>query len=360
MSSVADSSGRGFLRVSAEQVFPLVALVGALAVGLLLVRATGVPVHDALSAFWEGVAGSPFALVGSASRAVPLALVGLGYILAERANLTNVGGEGQICVGGIFATAASLSWGANKLPGPVAWIFPLLVGGLAGALWGALAGFLKARRGSNEVITTLLLTFIAMQMVYGSVQSVHLLRQPMTDSATLPESLELPAATQLPVLTHDSALPLHIGFMIELLLAIAVGVCLAKSAVGLRLRAVGQNEVASRRAGLPVERLVIGVLAASGALGGLAGAIMIQGDQHYLTSGFSSGFGFDGLVVGLLARGSATAVVLFALLFGCLRSGGMSMEMSASVPSAVVVVCQGVMVVAMATAAALSRRKARA
>jgi len=301
-----------------------------------------------------------FALVGSASRAVPLALVGLGYILAERANLTNVGGEGQICVGGIFATAASLSWGANKLPGPVAWIFPLLVGGLAGALWGALAGFLKARRGSNEVITTLLLTFIAMQMVYGSVQSVHLLRQPMTDSATLPESLELPAATQLPVLTHDSALPLHIGFMIELLLAIAVGVCLAKSAVGLRLRAVGQNEVASRRAGLPVERLVIGVLAASGALGGLAGAIMIQGDQHYLTSGFSSGFGFDGLVVGLLARGSATAVVLFALLFGCLRSGGMSMEMSASVPSAVVVVCQGVMVVAMATAAALSRRKARA
>ena len=362
MSGAADSSGRGVLRlrVSAEQVFPLVALVGALAVGLLLVRATGVPVHDALAAFWEGVAGSPFALVGSASRAVPLALVGLGYILAERANLTNVGGEGQICVGGIFATAASLSWGAGSLPGPVAWIFPLLVGGLGGALWGALAGFLKARRGSNEVITTLLLTFIAMQMVYGSVQSVHLLRQPMTDSATLPESLEIPAATQLPVLTHDSALPLHIGFVIELLLAVAVGVCLAKSAVGLRLRAVGQNELASRRAGLPVERLVIGVLAASGALGGLAGAIMIQGDQHYLTSGFSSGFGFDGLVVGLLARGSATAVVLFALLFGCLRSGGMSMEMSASVPSAVVVVCQGVMVVAMATAAALSRRQGRA
>ena len=347
------------LRPSGEQLFPLAALVGSLAVGLLLVRATGVPVHDALSAFWDGVAGSPFALVGSASRAVPLALVGLGYILAERANLTNVGGEGQICMGGIFATAASLSWGAGKLPGPLAFLFPLLVGTLGGALWGAVAGLLKARRGSNEVITTLLLTFIALQLVYGSVQSVHLLRQPMTDSATLPESLEIPAATQLPVLTHDSALPLHIGFIIELLAAIVVGVCLAKSAVGLRLRAVGQNELASRRAGLPVERLVIGVLAASGALGGLAGAIMIQGDQHYLTSGFSSGFGFDGLVVGLLGRGSATAVVLFALLFGCLRSGGMSMEMSASVPSAVVVVCQGVMVVAMATAAAASmnRRK---
>jgi ABC-type uncharacterized transport system permease subunit len=353
----ADRARGRALRVPIEQLLPVAALAGALAIGLLLVRATGVPVRDALAAFWDGIAGSSFAVVGSVTRAVPLGLVGLGYILAERANLTNVGGEGQICLGGIFAAAASLSWGAAKLPGPLAFLFPLVVGTVAGGLWGAIAGVLKARRGSNEVITTLLLTFVAMQMVYGSVQSVHLLRQPTTDSSTLPESLEIPAATQLPVLTKGSGLPLHIGIVIVVLAAIVVGVCLARSAVGLRLRAVGQNELASRRAGLPVERLVIGALGASGALGGLAGAIMVQGDQHYLTSGFSSGFGFDGLVVGLLARGSATATVAFALLFGCLRSGGMSMEMSASVPSAVVVVCQGVMVVSMATAAALSRRR---
>jgi simple sugar transport system permease protein len=310
-----------------------------------------------MAAFWDGIGGSSFAVVGSIARAVPLGLVGLGFILAERANLTNVGGEGQICLGGMFATAASLSWGAAKLPGPLSFLFPLLAGTAGGALWGAIAGVLKARRGSNEVITTLLLTFVALQLVYGSVQSVHLLRQPMTDSATLPESLEIPEATQLPVLTKSSGLPLHVGIIIEVLVAAAVGICLARSAIGLRLRAVGQNEMASRRAGLAVERLVIGALAASGALGGLAGAVMVQGDQHYLTSGFSSGFGFDGLVVGLLGRGSATAVVAFALLFGCLRSGGMSMEMTASVPSAVVVVCQGVMVVAMATAAAWSRRR---
>jgi simple sugar transport system permease protein len=347
------------LRLPTEQLLPLGALIGALGVGLLLVRATGVPVREALAAFWDGIGGSAFALVGSVNRGVPLALVGLGYILSERANLTNVGGEGQICVGGIFAAAASLSWGADKLPGPLAFLFPLLAGTLAGALWGAFAGVLKARRGSNEVITTLLLTFIALQMVYGSVQSIHLLRQPMTDSATLPESLEIPVATQLPVLTKGSGLPLHIGLCIEIAVAVLVAVCLARSAIGLELRAVGLNETASRRAGLPVERLVIGALAASGGLAGLAGAIMIQGDQHYLTSGFSSGFGFDGLVVGLLARGSATAVVLFALLFGCLRSGGLSMEMSAQVPSAIVVICQGVMVVAIATATALSRRHRR-
>jgi simple sugar transport system permease protein len=133
-------------------------------------------------------------------------------------------------------------------------------------------------------------------------------------------------------------------------------VVLDRSVTGLRLRAVAQNAVAARRAGLAVDAMVVGSLATSGALGGLAGAVMIQGGQHYLTAGFSSGFGFDGLVVGLLAQGSALRVLAFALLFGCLRSGGMAMEMMASVPSAVVVLVQGLIVVASASAAALVRR----
>jgi ABC-type uncharacterized transport system permease subunit len=349
----------GRLRPSFALLAPVLALLAALLVGLVLIGATGVPVGAAVAAFWDGIAGSDYALVGSLTRSVPLGLVGLGFILAERANLTNVGGEGQICVGGMFATAAALYGGAGHLPGPLAFVYPLLVGTIAGGLWGAIAGLLKARRGSNEVITTLLLTFVALQLVYGSVQSESFLRQPRSDSSTLPESLELAEATQLPSLLAAAGLPLHIGLVIELGVAALVGLCLAKSAVGLRLRAVGQNELASRRAGLGVERLVVGALAASGALGGLAGAIMIQGDQHYLTSGFSSGFGFDGLVAGLLARGSAAGVVVFALLFGCLRSGGLAMEMSAKVPAAVVVVCQGLMVIAMASSAMLVRRRAR-
>ena len=334
---------------------PAAAMAGALLVGLGLIRATGVGTAEAAAAFWDGVGGSGYALAASLIRGVPLALVGLGFILADRANLTNVGGEGQICVGGLFATSAALYWGGGSLPGPLAFLYPLVVGAVAGGIWGAIAGVLKARRGSNEVITTLLLTFVALQLVYGSVQSEAFLRQPVTDSSTLPESLELPERTVLPLLSSASGLPLHVGVLIELALAVVVGVCLSKSAVGLRLRAVGLGELAARRAGLPVERLVIGTLAASGALGGLAGAIMIQGDQHYLTSGFSSGFGFDGLVVGLLARGSSAAVVIFALLFGCLRSGGLAMEMTAKVPSAVVVICQGLMVIAVAASAALAQ-----
>jgi len=337
---------------------PALCVLGALGLGLGLIALTGVPLARALPAFARGIVGSDYALVGSLMRAVPLSLIGLGYILAERANLTNVGGEGQLAVGGIASAAVALYGGAAALPRPLAFLAPLAAGALAGALWGALAGALKARRGSNEVITTLLLGFVGLQMVYGSVQSEALLRQPRTDSSTLPESLPLPAATELPLLARGSGLPLHVGLVIALLLAVLVGLLLAKSSLGLRLAAVGQNELASRRAGLRVKSLIVLALGASGALGGLAGAIMIQGDQHYLTAGFSSGFGFDGLVVGLLARGSAWQVPLFALLFGALRSGGLAMEMSAQVPAAVVLVCQGLIVVATAAAAALGRRRA--
>lgn len=344
-------------RALGERAAGLLSVLAALALGLGLIALTGVPLHRALGAFTQGIVGSDSALVGSLMRAVPLALIGLGYILGERANLTNVGGEGQLAVGGIASTAAALYGGAAALPAPLAFLYPLAAGALAGAVWGAIPGLLKARRGSNEVITTLLLGFVGLQMVYGSVQSEALLRQPRTDSSTLPESLPIPAATELPLLAQGSELPLHVGVLLALLSAALVGLLLARSALGLRLRAVGQNELASRRAGLRVKTLTVLALAASGALGGLAGAVMIQGDQHYLTAGFSSGFGFDGLVVGLLARGSALQVLLFAVLFGALRSGGLAMEMSAQVPAAVVLVCQGLIVVATATAAALSRRR---
>ena len=334
---------------------PLLALGFALGIGLLLIGLTGVPMAKALHAFWDGIAGSSYAFVASVTRAVPLALVGFGYVLAERGNLTNVGGEGQIAVGGIASTAAALYFGASQLPGPLSYAFPLLLGAAAGAVWGAIAGVLKAKRGSSEVITSLLLSFIALQLVYGAVQSPLLLRQPVTSSSTLPESLPIPGNTELPLLFPSSGLPLHGGVLFALGLAVATAVFLRRARLGLELFAVGQNPRAARRAGLSVSGFVCAAMAASGALGGLAGAVMVQGDQHYLTAGFSSGYGFDGLVVGLLARGSSLSVLAFALLFGCLRSGGLAMEISAAVPSAVVVICQGLIVISVAGAAQLAK-----
>ena len=232
---------------------------------------------------------------------------------------------------------------------------PALAGALAGALWAALAGWLKVKRGTNEVISTLLLSFIALWLVYWSVHSDVLLRQARTSSTSLPESEDIPAAAMFGML----APPMHHGILVVLALAVAVYVVMAHTVWGMRLQAIGLNAAAARRSGLSIGGLTIGVMAASGAMGGLAGAFMIQGDQYNLKAGFTSGYGFDGLVVGLLARGSAPAVLLFALLFGFLRSGGIGMEIAAGVPSAVVLTMQGLVILAVAAAEFLRLQQER-
>lgn len=343
-------------RAALRLAVPLGATLLALLFGLLMIALSGRSVPDAVEAFINGAIGTPFAFGASVNRAVALALVGFGFIIANRANLTNVGGEGQIAVGGIAATAVALYGGVQDLGLGLAVLLPLLAGALAGAGWGAIAGVMKVRFGTNEVISTLLLGFIALLLVYWSVQSDNLLRQPRNSSATLPESLPIPPSTQLPALTPDPESPLHIGLLLCLLAAIATAVLLQRSSFGLRLRAVGLNELAARRAGMPCDWLLVAALGIAGALGGMAGASMIQGEQYYLKAGFSSGYGFDGLVVGLLSRGSAVGVLAGALFFGFLRSGGISMEISAQVPAALTLVIQGLIVISVAGSVILAER----
>lgn len=335
---------------------PVAATAAALVTGLALIALAGKSVPDAAAAFFDGAFGSSFAFGASINRAVALALVGLGFIIAFRANLTNVGGEGQIAVGGVAATTVALYGGVSGLPLGLALLVPLLAGTASGALWGGFAGVLKVRFGTNEVISTLLLGFIALLVVYGSVQSTELLRQPKTDSATLPESLPIPEPSRLPTLTDDPSSPLHYGLLICLVAAFAAAVVLKRSTFGVRLRAVGLNELAARRAGMSCDALLVAALAIAGALGGLAGAIMIQGEQYGLKSGFSSGYGFDGLVVGLLSRGSAAGVMAGALFFGFLRSGGISMEIMAGVPAALTLVIQGLIVITVAGSVILTEK----
>lgn len=333
----------------------------AIAIALALVALGGVSIRTALAAFADGAWGSPYAIGASLNRSLVFALVGTGFVIANRARLTNVGGEGQIAIGGIVATAMSLHGGCAGLPGGLAFAIPMLAAAAAGALWGGLPGVLKAKAGTNEVISTLMLSFIAVWLLYGCVQSEALLRQPMTNSATLPESPDIPDATQLPLIFAGSGLNLNVGLPVTLALAVAAAAMLRHTRFGLALRATGLNPVAARRAGLPIHSTIVGALALAGAFGGLAGALMLQGDQYSLKAGFSSGYGFDGLVVGLLARGSITGVFACSLLFGFLRSGGINMEMVAAVPSALVLIVQGIVTIALAGSAIwLERKGARA
>jgi simple sugar transport system permease protein len=326
----------------------ILAVVVAAAIGLALIGLIGVPVPAAALAFLDGTLGSPYAIASSINRSVSFALVGIGFVLANRANLTNVGGEGQIAVGGIAATALALFSGVQNLPLGLAYMVPLLGAALAGAAWGGIAGILKVRAGTNEVISTLLLSFIAVWLLYWCVQSPALLRRPMTTSATLPESLEIPDATKLPLLTGDYSFPLHIGLPITIVIAVVAAIVLSRTLFGLQLRAVGLNPVAATRAGISYAAMVVTALMLAGGLGGLAGGMMLQGEQYLLKDGFSSGYGFDGLVAGLLARGSVAGVIAAALLFGFLRSGGINMEMVAAVPTALVLVIQGLIVITLA------------
>lgn len=330
---------------------PLIAVVAALLLTLLLVAATSRSFADALSAFVDGTVGSRYALAASINRAVALALTGLGFLFAARANLCNVGGEGQIALGGIAATTAALYGGAAALGQPLGWIYPMIAGVCAGALWGAIAGVLKVRFGTNEVISTLMLSFIGIWLVYWSTHSDAMLRQPRTSTTSLPESLELPDMTRAPLLTGDPAFPLHVGAVIAVIGAIALVFVLRKAVLGVKLRAVGANERAAYALGLNRSGLLVLALTVAGGFSGAAGALMIQGEQWNLKAGFSSGYGFDGLVIGLLARGSPIAVLAYALLFGFLRSGGISMEISGGVPSAVVVLMQGAIVILVAATA---------
>lgn len=332
-------------------------VVAAIVLGLLAVTVMGIPLGKTVLAFSKGAFGSGYAISASLNRAVALALVGTGFLIANQAGLTNVGGEGQIAVGGIAATALCLLPGMSNLPFGLAFVLPLLGAAVAGGLWGAIAGYLRVKVGSNEVITTLLLSFIAVWLVYWCVQSEHLLRQPMTSAATLPESLPIPQATQVPLLTGSYASPVTLGLPIFILIAIVTAVTLRRSLYGFALSAVGANAVAAARAGVNVRPTIISALFIAGALGGLAGGLMLQGEQYSLKAGFSSGYGFDGLVVGLLARGSMSGVVAGALLLGFLRSGGISMEMVAGVPSALIDVLQGFIVVTIAGTALYQKKE---
>jgi general nucleoside transport system permease protein len=329
---------------------PVAAVGFAALVGLALIATIGVSVPSAIAAFVDGTIGSPYAIAASINRSVAFALVGFGFVLANRANLTNVGGEGQIAIGGIAATAVALYGHVSALPFGLAFILPMLAAVAAGAAWGGIAAVMRVKAGTNEVISTLLLSFIGVWLLYWCVQSPLLLRKPMTSSATLPESLEIPDETKLPLLTGDYSFPLHIGLPLTIVIAVVVALLLTKTELGLRLRAVGLNPVAANRAGMSYARTVIFALASAGALGGLAGALMLLGEQYTLKDGFSSGYGFDGLVAGLLARGSVTGVAAAALLFGFMRSGGINMEMVAAVPTALVVVIQGLIVITLAGA----------
>lgn len=321
-------------------VLPCCAVATAFALGGLILWASGVNVLVAYGSLLAGMAGSWRALFETCVAATPYLLTGLAVALAFQGGLLNIGAEGQLYMGAL--AAAVVGYAVTGWP---AWLhlpLALLAGALGGAAWGALPGFLKARVGAHEVINTIMMNYIAVKLVDYLVKQV--LRDP---AASLDRTPYVLASAYLPPL-FGAAHRLHLGFLLALLLAAALAWVLRHSTAGFVIRTVGANAAAARYAGMPVVRTIVLLMAASGALAGLAGAGEILGLHHTLPATFSSGYGFEAIAVALLAKAMPLGIIPAALLWGGMRNGAGFMQVRTGVSIDLIHVIQGLMLVCLA------------
>ena len=341
---------------------PLLSLVGALVIGGLVIifsdpetlrawasfaRNPGAAltlswdlVSEAYTALFRSSLGSTNAISETIVNATPLMFAGLSVALAFRAGLFNIGAEGQLLAGAMVAAYVGFTW--HDLPAFVHLPLTLIAGFAGGAMWGFIPGFLKARTGAHEVITTIMLNFVALNLVTYFLKTETFLRTGRTDPISKPvaESARLP--------TFFSDMRVHAGIILALLAAYAVWWLLFHSTIGFEFRAVGANPAAAAYAGMSVGGTYILAMALAGGLAGLAGTSQLLGIQYSVFPGFSSGYGFDAIALALLGRAHPFGVVLAALLFGILRAGATGMQAATSVPVDIIVVIQALVIAFMA------------
>jgi general nucleoside transport system permease protein len=318
---------------------PIVAVLAALLVGaglMLLARANPITAYTAL---FRQALTTYYGLADTLTKMTPLLLASLGVLIALRAGQFNLGGEGQIYLGGLGSLLVGL-W-LPDLPMIIHLPLALLGGFLFGAAWGAIAGYLKVARGLNEVLTTLLLNYIAQNLIS------YLVSDPLKEpNAPSPFSPLIAKSAYLPtILPRTQA---HAGIFLGLAIALLLAVAFAVTAWGYRVDTVGQNPLAARYAKIPVDRTILSVMALSGGLAGLAGSSEVLGLKHRLFENFSPGYGFDAVAIALLSRGNPIAVILTSFFFGVLRSGANVMQRSAEVPVSIIYAIQGLTVLFVA------------
>lgn len=328
------------------------AFVAGLGLLALVLAALGYDPGAAFRALVSGSLGSWHALSSATLvRATPLILLGLGFSLAWRAGGLNIGMEGQFLAGAIGATWIGLRVGS--LPALIAQPVVLLTAVAAGALWIVVPVILKRRFGVLEVISTLLLNFVAEALVSWMVLG------PLQESRrTYPQSDLIAASAQLP---HVPGGRLHLGFLVVILLAIALHLVFHRTTLGFRLRATGLGPLAARLSGrIRVDRVVAFALLGSGAIAGLGGGMEVSGVTYALFQNLSPGYGFTAIAVALLGRGEPLAIVGTGLLFGALEAGAGAMQREAGIPAVAVAIVQATIIIVVLVTEAIGRRRLRA
>ena len=312
----------------------------AVGIGAVILALTG---HEPVSVYRlmiEEAFGGERRIAATLTAATPLLLTGLAAAIAFRAGVFNVGAEGCFYLGGIVAAVA----GYSLADWPRALLVPFALGGasIVGGAWLVAPGLLRARLEVDEVVTTLMLNFIAIDLTSWLVDGPLLARGSANSATPL-----IGAAAELPRLLPPTTL--HLGFLISLALVIAYGVWSSFAVGGFRTRLVGLNPRFSRAVGIELPRVFLGVMIASGVVAGLAGGIHTLGLVHRFVAGFSPGYGFTGVAIALLARNSAFGVAIASILFGALSSAGANIQLFSNVPIEIVEILQGaVMIFAVA------------
>lgn len=338
-----------------DLLLPLVAVLLALLVGVFLLLTLGANPYEAYYALFNGALGNVSGITQALTKATPLLLVGVGICIAFRGGVINIGGEGQIIVGATLATALALmlrTW-------PSWLLLPLTLAGgaLGGAMWGGVAGFLKARLNVNEILSTVMLNQIALQLMN------FLLRGPMLDPKQIEAGTNIPQSEALPEVVWLTRLVprtlLHSGVILAVLLAVLVYLLLWRTTIGYRIRAVGLNAAAARYAGIPVAGYLTLSLVLSGAFAGLAGAVEVTGVHHRMLEGLSGGYGFSGIVAALFGKLHPLGAIPASFLFGALLVGADKMQRTVQVPNALIVVLNGLVVLFVVASELYTRRRSR-
>lgn len=322
--------------------------IAAVAVALLLgagvLWISGYDVAEALSALVVGSVGSVNANAETLLATTPLLLAALAVAIGLRGGLFNIGVEGQFLMGGL--AGVFIGYHATWLPGPLGTVAILLGGVLGGTIWAAISGFLKARFGAHEVITTIMLNYIAFKLVSW------LVRGPLHGEGPIPQTPYIPEPSHLPLLIHDTRL--HAGLFLALLVAAGCWWFLWKTPWGFAIRTVGLNPDAAEYAGIGMRRTMVGTMALSGGLAGLAGGVQIAGvDFRLVQEGFSAGYGYDSIAVSLLGLNHPFGIVLAAWLFAALRSGASQMQVDAGVSSQIISVLQALVILMVSAEAGI-------
>ncbi len=323
-----------------EWVWPVAGVLLSLAFLAPLLAISGESVPDGYRILFEASFGSDDGVGFLLLAATPLLLVGLGVALPLRAGLFNLGGEGQLLAGALAAVWVATNLGIAAA-GTMSFVISLLAGVLAGALVGGIAGWLKASRHVSEVVTTLMLSFIiillSQWLVSGPLQ---------TADAVYPTTDTVPPGAELGRIGPGALIP--VGFVVAVVVAVLVWFGTEFTRLGWRQRVMGLNLRVAERQGLRTGQEAILALALGGALAGIGGGAEVLGNQLRVGYVFSPGWGFDALIVALLARGSALGVIPFALYFGFLRNGALVLQQELQVSPDLVLVMGGAPVILVA------------